>query len=84
MLVSAFPFVVFSLHAATKARLGFLVFALTNSSGLSLAEAHVDLVWRVLVEGALTPEAAGKLQGANGWCVGFCLVPARFFSEKRR
>lgn len=36
------------------------MFALTNS-GLGLAEAHVDLVWKVLVEGALTPEAAGEL-----------------------
>ena len=35
------------------------MFALTNS-GLNLAEAHVDLVWRVLVDEALTPEAAGK------------------------
>lgn len=37
------------------------MFALTNS-GLCLAEAHVDLVWRVLVEGALTPETAGELR----------------------
>lgn len=35
------------------------MFALTNS-GLCLAETHVDLVWRVLVEGALTPMAAGE------------------------
>lgn len=35
------------------------MFALTNSS-LGLAEAHVDLLWRVLVEEALTPEAAGE------------------------
>ena len=35
------------------------MFALTNSS-VGLAEADVDLVWRVLVEGALTPEAAGE------------------------
>lgn len=44
---------------AKKARLEFLMFALTNSS-LGLAEAHVDLLWRVLVEEALTPEAAGE------------------------
>lgn len=48
------------LRYCTKARLGFLIFALTNS-GLCLAEAHVDLVWKVLVEAALTPEAAGEL-----------------------
>lgn len=48
------------IYEYAKARLGFLMFALTNS-GLGLAEAHVDLVWRVLVEGALTPEAAGEL-----------------------
>lgn len=42
-----------------KARLGFLMFALTNSS-LCLTEAHVDQIWRVLVEGALTPQAAGE------------------------
>lgn len=35
------------------------MFALTNSS-LTLAEAHVDRMWRVLVDEALTPEAAGK------------------------
>lgn len=42
-----------------KARLEFLMFALTNSS-LSLSESHVDLLWRVLVEDALSPEAAGE------------------------
>ena len=45
-----------------KARLEFLMFALTNSN-LGLSEAHVDLVWRVLVEEALTPEAAGEKKG---------------------
>lgn len=35
------------------------MFALTNSS-LGLAETHVDLLWRVLVEEALTQEAAGE------------------------
>lgn len=35
------------------------MFALTNSS-LYLAEAHVDLIWRILVEEALSPEAAGE------------------------
>ena len=39
------------------------MFSLTNS-GLTLAEAHVDLVWRVLVDEALTPEAAGKRRAA--------------------
>lgn len=40
-----------------QARLDFLMFVVTNSS-LCLSEAHVDLIWRILVEEALTPEAA--------------------------